>query len=225
MATGSSPLARGTGPLARPAASCPRFIPAGAGNSNQLDSKNRRRAVHPRWRGEQDGISALELIFSGSSPLARGTGHAGRLRDRLYRFIPAGAGNRHKPLWIKCCPSVHPRWRGEQAADVDGGDFCAGSSPLARGTVFITDAEAQKIRFIPAGAGNRRANFSPILSFRVHPRWRGEQFGGAADFDGSGGSSPLARGTGRQHPPHAEIRRFIPAGAGNRMDSSSVRPS
>ena len=50
-------------------------------------------AVHPRWRGEHQVASCLQLQYSGSSPLARGA--LFDLSDEMVctRFIPAGAGS------------------------------------------------------------------------------------------------------------------------------------
>ena len=131
---GSSPLARGTAAIGLSARRACRFIPAGAGNRVVIREVQNERPVHPRWRGEQP-VTRLELIGRyGSSPLARGTagrGHAQRLPG-----------------------TVHPRWRGEQD---DGRLFFRrkrGSSPLARGTVSAAAIFADKVRFIPAGAGN-----------------------------------------------------------------------
>ena len=93
-ASGSSPLARGTGRPASPPSQGGRFIPAGAGNSS-LDTINMSAApVHPRWRGEQSNGIAREEALLGSSPLARGTGNCLFMGFSDSRFIPAGAGNR-----------------------------------------------------------------------------------------------------------------------------------
>ena len=61
-AGGSSPLARGTGTARRKAASAGRFIPAGAGNSDNPRSIAGQIAVHPRWRGEQMLVADCPLI-------------------------------------------------------------------------------------------------------------------------------------------------------------------
>ncbi|END97689.1 hypothetical protein AD40_3382 [Escherichia coli 1-392-07_S4_C3] len=72
---------------------CARFIPAGAGNTNEIESKGRYAAVYPRWRGEHFMKHAGIYICPGLSPLARGTLHEARWNLYLPRFIPAGAGN------------------------------------------------------------------------------------------------------------------------------------
>ena len=113
-ATGSSPLARGTGRFVKWNEPPTRFIPADAGN----------RGTHERsiWR-----------LF-GSSPLARGTvGDAGAYFIG-QRFIPAGAGNSCRLNQGAGEHAVHPRWRGEQQAGHEGNAGMIGSSPLARGT-------------------------------------------------------------------------------------------
>ena len=115
----------------------------------------------------------------GSSPLARGTGSSST------RPVPA--------------PAVHPRWRGEQSEIGSGGQHGLGSSPLARGTVAELGFSGGKVRFIPAGAGNRRRRQQPPERIPVHPRWRGEQTSVTLPLD-------------------VDVR-FIPAGAGNSMDN------
>ena len=70
---GSSPLARGTcGRLSR----LPwrrRLIPARAGNIEASCQTTRRRAAHPRSRGEHALSKTASMRLFGSSPLARGT--------------------------------------------------------------------------------------------------------------------------------------------------------
>ncbi len=71
---GSSPRARGTATGSRIRMPRPRFIPAGAGNSEPSCSPRRPHSVHPRGRGEQYALFSLLEVPDGSSPRARGTG-------------------------------------------------------------------------------------------------------------------------------------------------------
>ena len=73
QAIGSSPLARGTQGSYTSGVLQERFIPARAGNTKELRSNNRQKAVHPRSRGEHSFISDQLHSSAGSSPLARGT--------------------------------------------------------------------------------------------------------------------------------------------------------
>ncbi len=141
--------------------------------------------------------------FAGSSPLVRGTRISLRSKYRLYRFIPAGAGN--TPLY-SCTMSrtpVHPRWCGEHDFLTTMWLNMCGSSPLVRGTRPAHFIPSGNGRFIPAGAGNTQ-------SLRVI-------------YSGLFGSSPLVRGTLHSMmllPAHS---RFIPAGAGNTRPNSPKR--
>jgi len=93
---GLSPLARGTliGKLMRRAVG--RFIPAGAGNSNDPTQQQNYPPVYPRWRGELPMMDGIAFSMAGLSPLARGTHQPHRNGSRYPRFIPAGAGNSHR---------------------------------------------------------------------------------------------------------------------------------
>ena len=70
---GLSPLARGTRPVGRPARIQGRFIPAGAGNSQERSQFEPSEPVYPRWRGELDLQRPAVDLVTGLSPLARGT--------------------------------------------------------------------------------------------------------------------------------------------------------
>ena len=193
---GSSPLARGTGDCGNVPEVVRRFIPAGAGNSSQFVSSERNRrgssplargtawpqppggsscAVHPRWRGEQCSCTLASSAITGSSPLARGTVLCRCSVRRIVRFIPAGAGNSGGASCCGICPTVHPRWRGEQGTKSAAAARNCGSSPLARGTGPDGHVRRGFARFIPAGAGNRLPVSARNSLAAVHPRWRGEQ--------------------------------------------------
>ena len=70
---GLSPLARGTRVSANPEEIEPRFIPAGAGNTESRPAFYRVSAVYPRWRGEHSMSQNFKAGIRGLSPLARGT--------------------------------------------------------------------------------------------------------------------------------------------------------
>ena len=115
---GLSPLARGTHQGLFMTGHRTRFIPAGAGNTQQFGKEN--------------------LPDFGLSPLARGTPIALQALLGRKRFIPAGAGNTNPSGESGCRISVYPRWRGEHTRP--GARRCHGSglSPLARGTLVPT---------------------------------------------------------------------------------------
>uniref|UniRef100_E6QU47 Uncharacterized protein n=1 Tax=mine drainage metagenome TaxID=410659 RepID=E6QU47_9ZZZZ len=70
---GSSPQARGTRFLGVWIINRGRFIPAGAGNTNAIEQRAPKSAVHPRRRGEHYCVGAQIVSVFGSSPQARGT--------------------------------------------------------------------------------------------------------------------------------------------------------
>ncbi len=151
---GLSPLARGTLLCRFHITGLPRFIPAGAGNT-YIRAKNKATAtVYPRWRGEHSTATPVANGARGLSPLARGTRRDYSKEDAGDRFIPAGAGNTFKYVYLLIAIS--------------------GLSPLARGTPALFAALSLVARFIPAGAGNTRTRRSSSRKNAVYPRWRGE---------------------------------------------------
>ena len=94
-----------------------------------------------------------------------------------------------------------------------------GLSPLARGTLLCPGVLLALARFIPAGAGNTLPLSALLARNTVYPRWRGEHRSShyfPFFFDGL---SPLARGTRTKYPSLNPRRRFIPAGAGNTIET------
>ncbi len=110
---------------------------------------------------------------------------------------------------------VYPRWRGEHIFRHITKRWGIGLSPLARGTLQNKTVLIAFCRFIPAGAGNTKWQFWPLLIMAVYPRWRGEHRYYMWCRGGGGGLSPLARGTRAVRRQHHDSDRFIPAGAGN----------
>jgi len=214
--TGSSPRVRGTADPARGPTAPRRFIPAGAGNRSRSRPGTARWPVHPRGCGEQRTPSRSSRQSSGSSPRVRGTGAIRIGLEFADRFIPAGAGNRHATTCHDCTGSVHPRGCGEQRALGPRRKPDAGSSPRVRGTAADRRQALLPDRFIPAGAGNSTAASACVRPSAVHPRGCGEQAIWANPRGLELGSSPRVRGTGVSRARGPDVRRFIPAGAGNR---------
>ena len=110
---GLSPLVRGTlrDPLAN--VHIDRFIPAGAGNSQNLSILILVAPVYPRCRGELLLQFCLLIYPSGLSPLARGTPDTVHRFISIIRFIPADVGNSIYINKRAFTIPVYPRWRGE----------------------------------------------------------------------------------------------------------------
>ena len=202
-ADGSSPLARGTPTTGRGSPRWCRFIPARAGNASGSCASRATSAVHPRSRGERSFNASMPVNPVGSSPLARGTLDGNVYQWAILRFIPARAGNALAACTSTRPRTVHPRSRGERVSNM----------PPA-----LPDR-----RFIPARAGNARAAAMARSVSAVHPRSRGERARGVRDVVYPDGSSPLARGTHCHLRPSDRATRFIPARAGNAINSRTVR--
>ena len=154
---GSSPLARGTPPLLWRGVRPMGLIPARAGNTERACCCCVACWAHPRSRGEHvpqictqcyhmgssplaRGTRGQWLVWGGqwgSSPLARGTRHPPRLVPDEAGLIPARAGNTVVTSLLKNPFGAHPRSRGEHCLPVHVAVVLAGSSPLARGTLYV----------------------------------------------------------------------------------------
>ena len=219
LSRGLSPLARGTLCRCQHCWRVIRFIPAGAGNTVPRIISLSSSTVYPRWRGEHVGRESFDCPYIGLSPLARGTHQRYRLQLTGSRFIPAGAGNTNMGSAVNEIKTVYPRWRGEHEAISKTPAIAAGLSPLARGTPGVERQMTEKERFIPAGAGNTSPLLTPGKSAAVYPRWRGEHPFIFVSSWRDLGLSPLARGTRTKYPSLNPRRRFIPAGAGNTIET------
>ena len=173
--TGSSPRGRGTRAAARRGASCPRFIPARAGNTPTRARENPSRTVHPRAGGEHRAEGVRGSGLYGSSPRGRGTRAAARRGASCPRFIPARAGN--------------------TADRLKRSSSAVGSSPRGRGTRRERRREPHPRRFIPARAGNTPRRMPRALQPAVHPRAGGEHLRSLITAARDIGSSPRGRGT------------------------------
>ena len=175
--SGLSPQVRGTGINAERFAQLQRFIPAGAGNRASHSPILRSHPVYPRRCGEQLLILLQASTLSGLSPQVRGTGRHEARKQRLWRFIPAGAGNRPPGSPPRHPRPVYPRRCGEQPSVRRYKIAPSGLSPQVRGTASARKPPPTKWRFIPAGAGNRPPGARKPGSRTVYPRRCGEQHG------------------------------------------------
>ena len=153
-APGSSPRVRGTREAGLDGLRRGRFIPACAGNTRRRSARPRNGAVHPRVCGEHVSVPCTMASPCGSSPRVRGT------RQRLVdlsleaRFIPACAGNTRRQRREAQRHPVHPRVCGEHHTTRTTLAHAGGSSPRVRGTPIGGREVRQRVRFIPACAGN-----------------------------------------------------------------------
>ena len=90
---GSSPHARGTHDAEHACWDGVGIIPACAGNTRQIESKQDYKGDHPRMRGEHQETWQTDIKTMGSSPHARGTPVHRRTGFRDPGIIPACAGN------------------------------------------------------------------------------------------------------------------------------------
>ena len=194
---------------------------------------SRRPSLHPSRQRHVARVPQVPALHVPPAPDGVGppgpppSALAGLVHARIDRFIPARAGNTPCDRASTRGRTVHPRSRGEHAADPDRGPLADGSSPLARGTLCQALRTRRQSRFIPARAGNTRAAETPDSASSVHPRSRGEHQQTKAAVRFVSGSSPLARGTQGGGVVRDPRRRFIPARAGNTRGwgkSRSPRP-
>ena len=153
--------------------------------------------VHPRIRGERQSRGKDAEPVAGSSPHTRGTRALPCACRNGERFIPAYAGNAHRGRRLPHAQTVHPRIRGERPPGQGERVGQNGSSPHTRGTPDPVPGHPGARRFIPAYAGNARANPSAGFSATVHPRIRGERYAEDQEWQPRDGSSPHTRGTHR----------------------------
>ena len=139
------------------------------------------------------------------------------------RIVPSCAGNAAGVSALYARPSVHPRVCGERACRQRNTKLPAGSSPRVRGTRDDKTGDGQPARFIPACAGNAAGKLLHFCNVAVHPRVCGERGVGRGDGGHGVGSSPRVRGTHGPVGDRRTVARFIPACAGNAINSARIR--
>ncbi len=191
------------------------FIPAPAGNGKWKKQPAMFTTVHPRACGEWDFAGRSPALLPGSSPRLRGMVAVLFGKFRMFRFIPAPAGNGPAILEAAILESVHPRACGEWFTSSSFPVLLFGSSPRLRGMVCTPGYIFEPLRFIPAPAGNGHTSADESGSVAVHPRACGEWARGSETKPLSHGSSPRLRGMVLNVDHKWICIRFIPAPAGN----------
>ena len=171
---GSSPLTRGAPYSTRKQSHELGLIPAHAGSTSLLDPVFEKVGAHPRSRGEHYGNRATGARESGSSPLTRGARYIELPENHPWRLIPAHAGSTgcHRGHWFSLW--AHPRSRGEHTSWAMYSPGRMGSSPLTRGAPLDSHCLSTPTRLIPAHAGSTPAPAPLSITFKAHPRSRGE---------------------------------------------------
>ena len=154
LASGSSPLARGTLSRVVLVGNRAGLIPARAGNTSLGGKLRLLPWAHPRSRGEHGVAVTQQGKAPGSSPLARGTPAVFPEMNFSVGLIPARAGNTDAVPSPTCGHRAHPRSRGEHGVIPGGQPGGVGSSPLARGTRSVRVVSVFLWGLIPARAGN-----------------------------------------------------------------------
>ena len=130
---GSSPLTRGKHRVTSVFDLTKRLIPAHAGKTMHVSTREARGEAHPRSRGENRHRSVTSISFVGSSPLTRGKRFLYQTYHRKERLIPAHAGKTRPFLAYFLSGRAHPRSRGENRSSIQSRRPVGGSSPLTRG--------------------------------------------------------------------------------------------
>ena len=174
LVAGSSPLTRGKQALRLALGGDRGLIPAHAGKTHGLAGSGGLIGAHPRSRGENFGERDVPFAACGSSPLTRGKHVQEIALAPVLGLIPAHAGKTSSVQAAAPPMRAHPRSRGENQGDRIFDRSDNGSSPLTRGKPFLDLLADGDGGLIPAHAGKTRSSYSPTLSFRAHPRSRGE---------------------------------------------------
>ena len=150
--------------------------------------------AHPRSRGENRSIEAMQNCWAGSSPLTRGKHSACHSVTSTSGLIPAHAGKTARMGTTRVRPRAHPRSRGENPGVTMHALRHRGSSPLTRGKLGQRPVSAFRPGLIPAHAGKTGGSAPGAGVAWAHPRSRGENSDWETIDGRAGGSSPLTRG-------------------------------
>ena len=189
-------------------------IPARAGEPRTGKPVAGSCGVYPRACGGTVGDTRRVLVSRGLSPRVRGNLRA--LARLLVRFgsIPARAGEPQSTPANRTISEVYPRACGGTFANITNMAQGDGLSPRVRGNLPIVCVINERVRSIPARAGEPSAFTSSQSSSRVYPRACGGTGGCPTSCQYARGLSPRVRGNRWAGHPPAKHDGSIPARAG-----------
>ncbi len=211
---GRSPLTRGRPHSARRKSSPVRSIPAHAGQTVTQTACCCCHRVDPRSRGADRARGGDERGVRGRSPLTRGRQQRKNKQVRDVGSIPAHAGQTLVDRGALGIRQVDPRSRGADAATASQQARNTGRSPLTRGRRSSFPAFPNRLRSIPAHAGQTKAWREVKPVWGVDPRSRGADDQLRAIVTSRPGRSPLTRGRPVHRPEERHESGSIPAHAG-----------
>ena len=140
-----------------------RSIPAGAGEPRCARIATCGDGVYPRGCGGASSLYRRGRVIEGLSPRVRGSLHWHCPPLRLFRSIPAGAGEPHVSVGIGEQQAVYPRGCGGANVSIVCAVNSGGLSPRVRGSRASRLDAGTATRSIPAGAGE------PIPALQSRP--------------------------------------------------------
>ena len=176
-------------------------------------------------RGEDLWAFSRCGVSHGSPPHARGRPlprSGGRVQTRI---TPACAGKTSTAEKYTFFCTDHPRMRGEDEPAQDGQWYSAGSPPHARGRLLPGPLRAAARGITPACAGKTIQGGANLLSFKDHPRMRGEDAAESVTKWWRRGSPPHARGRHSMRTQGFPATGITPACAGKTCASVTGFPA
>ena len=200
-------------------------IPARAGETPCHPVRPWRREVHPRACGGNGMMHPAVCRAVGPSPRVRGKLLNGQLASVNQRSIPARAGETTTAARGQSVPQVHPPACGGNKAWVPSWSAVTGPSPRVRGKPQYGMHPSLSTGSIPARAGETVLFCAEVSTNRVHPRACGGNAGGPSGEAGIRGPSPRVRGKPSRVVRKRQMKRSIPARAGETSCVIAARPS
>ena len=211
---GLSPRVRGNRLRLPPLPAAEGSIPACAGEPPRRGRVVSEVGVYPRVCGGTGLMAVTVMLAMGLSPRVRGNLDAGADAGQGMRSIPACAGEPIAAMSSSVSVKVYPRVCGGTLADSPLTAGSPGLSPRVRGNQRRHPGPDDRIRSIPACAGEPLAVAVGVNVFRVYPRVCGGTRATCSARCAMTGLSPRVRGNpAGSGPPHPG-RRSIPACAG-----------